>query len=59
MYAKYGVKECWIVDPVAKNIEVMCLGSGGYKLHGIFFIDDVLTSPLIEGFSMNLTEIFE
>lgn len=59
MYAKYGVKEYWIVDPVAKNIEVMSLGSEGYKLYGIFFIDDVLTSPLIEGFSLRLSEVFE
>ncbi len=58
LYAKHGVKEYWIVDPITKNIEVLSLGSEGYKLFGIFFIDDVLSSPLIEGFSLPLQEVF-
>ena len=58
IYSKYGVKEYWIVDPVGKNIEVMTSGSKGYKLHAIFLNDEVLTSPLIEGFSLPLKEVF-
>jgi len=58
IYSEYGVKEYWIVDPVGKNIEVMTLGTEGYKLHAIFLNDEVLTSPLIEGFSLPLKEVF-
>ncbi len=58
IYSKYGVQEYWIIDPVGKNIEVMTLGSEGYKLHAIFLNDEVLTSPLIQGFSLSLKEVF-
>ncbi len=58
IYSKYGVKEYWIVDPVEKNIEVMIQGHEGYKLHAIFLNDEVLTSPLIEGFLLPLKEVF-
>ena len=58
IYSEYGVKEYWIVDPVGKNIEVMIQGHEGYKLHAIFLNDEVLTSPLIEGFSLPLKEVF-
>lgn len=52
------MKEYWIVDPVGKNIEVMIQGHEGYKLHAIFLNDEVLTSPLIEGFLLPLKEVF-
>lgn len=58
IYSKYGVKEYWIVDPVGKNIEVMIQGHEGYKLHAIFLNDEVLTSPLMEGFLLPLKEVF-
>ena len=58
IYSRYGVKEYWIVDPVGKNIEVMTVGSKGYTLHAIFLNDEVLTSPLIQGFSLPLKEVF-
>ena len=58
LYSKYGVKEYWIVDPVGKNIEVMTHGSEGYQLYAIFLNDEFLISPLIEGFSLPLKEVF-
>lgn len=59
LYARHGVREYWIVDTEAKKIEVMTLGDNGFELFGIFFIDDTLSSPLIEGFSLSLREVFE
>lgn len=59
LYAGHGVREYWIVDPAAKKVEVMIPGSKGYNLHGIFFREDTLTSPLIEGLSLPLREVFE
>lgn len=59
LYAKHGVKEYWIVDPVAKKIEVMTSGGKGFELFGIFFLENTLTSPGLEGFSLPLREVFE
>ena len=58
LYSKFGVREYWIVDPVGKNIEVMTQSDKGFKLFAAFSNDDVLTSPLIEGFSLPLTAVF-
>lgn len=58
LYSRYGVKEYWIVDPVGKMIEVVFQGDKGLKLFAVFSNDDVLTSPLIEGFTLPLAEVF-
>lgn len=58
LYARHGVKEYWIVDPVGKQIEVLLLKSHAFVLHGIFLIDDRLTSPLLPGFDLPLETVF-
>ena len=35
MFARYGVREYWIVDPAGESIEVYELGSGGYELTAV------------------------
>src|SRR5581483_9247689 len=59
LYAKHGVSEYWIVDPVGTKIEVLLLESQAYGLHGIFMNDDCLSSPLLAGFDLPLTSAFE
>ncbi len=58
LYALHGVKEYWLVDTDAKNITVMFLGEQGYEITGIYGEGQTLTSPTLEGFSLNLAEIF-
>ncbi|MBQ9478407.1 MAG: Uma2 family endonuclease [Selenomonadaceae bacterium] len=36
-YAKYGVKEYWIVDPANKSVEVYLLKDGAYDLDNIYY----------------------
>ena len=59
LYATHGVKEYWIVDPLTKSVEVMTISTKGFKLYGIFLKEDTLTSPLIDGLSIPLKEVFE
>lgn len=56
LYAKYGVKEYWIVDPEEKSIEVSTLGKKGFKTIGIYKTS--LQSPLLKGLFIDLSEIF-
>jgi Uma2 family endonuclease len=58
LYAKYGVKEYWIVDPEAKTIEVLTLGERGYERAGVYTEGEVLRSPLLAGLQIPLDEIF-
>src|SRR5437762_7573682 len=58
LYGKYGVKEYWIVD--SENREVIVLRLQGQLLEEIakFTIDDQLTSPLLAGFQLKVSTIF-
>lgn len=58
LYAKHGVKEYWQVDTDAKTIMVLLLGENGYELADIYGEGQALTSPTLEGFTLNLDEIF-
>jgi Uma2 family endonuclease len=58
LYAQHDVKEYWLVDPEDMTIIVLCLGEGGYAEAATYTVGQTLTSPALEGFSVNLDEIF-
>ncbi|MCY3544857.1 MAG: Uma2 family endonuclease [Chloroflexi bacterium] len=58
LYARHGVKEFWLVDTDARNITVMLLHENGYEIVGIYGEGQTLTSPTLEGFTLNIGEIF-
>lgn len=58
LYAKHGIKEYWLVDPEAKNIEVMILKEEGYQTISLFTSSDTLTSPTFPKLSLPLSNIF-
>ena len=58
LYAKYGVKEYWIADPVHKMVSVMLLKDGILELAGTYVEGDTVTSTALEGFSVGVSEIF-
>ena len=57
LYARYGVIEFWIVDPVAKTITVLLRGESRFEVSGVFGEGQSLYSPTLEGFSVALEEI--
>jgi len=58
-YAKAGVTEYWIVDLVDKTVELLREAERGDYTQSVRFAErDILTSHLIEGFSLSLTELF-
>lgn len=58
LYAKYGVKEYWLVDPETKTIEVLRLAERGYIRDGLYKEGEMLTSSLLKGLRIDLKEIF-
>jgi len=58
LYARHGIKEFWLVDTDAKNITVMLLREDGYEIIGIHGEGQALASPTLEGFTLDLNEIF-
>lgn len=57
-YEAAGVREYWIADPEAQAIEVLALEHAAYVRHGLFRRPDKLTSRVLEGFELALTEVF-
>ncbi|MBT9163719.1 MAG: hypothetical protein DDT24_00639 [Chloroflexi bacterium] len=58
IYARYGVREYWIVDPEARTIEVTKLGEKDLETVKVYGEGESLKSPLLEGLSMKLDEVF-
>ena len=59
LFARYGVREYWIVDPVAARIEVRVLQRDGtYRLDADLTGDATARSPSFEGLSFEAAEIF-
>ena len=58
LYAEYGVREYWLVDPEARTITVLLLTQDDYAEKALYTDGQTLTSSTLEGFSANLDEIF-
>jgi Uma2 family endonuclease len=57
-YARIGVPEYWIVDPLNRSIDVLTLEGDHYRSVGVFQGDDSLTSPLLPGISAPAQRFF-
>lgn len=57
-YARGGVREYWVVDPLINSVEIYALEAGIYHLLGIFRQDDILPSWVIKDFSVRANQLF-
>ncbi|MDH4154941.1 MAG: Uma2 family endonuclease [Nitrospira sp.] len=60
LYERYGVREYWIVDPELETIKIHRLTDQGYVRAPELTHEahDSLSSPLLPGFQMPLTDLF-
>ncbi len=58
LYERFGVLEYWMADPVADTVAVLRLEDGRFVSSGVYGIEDNLTSPLLPGLTIDLSEIF-
>ncbi len=60
VYAEHGVREYWIVDPDARRAWVMTRSeAGGFDEAGNYGVGDALESVVLEGFDLDLAEVFQ
>ena len=58
LYARFGVREYWIVDPGEEFVEIYCLKDNVYALWKSFSKNETLESPMFPDFRIELTTIF-
>ncbi|MCY3788493.1 MAG: Uma2 family endonuclease, partial [Gemmatimonadetes bacterium] len=58
LYANHGVNEYWMVDTTAKDITILLLGERGYEVVDTYGEGETLTSPTLQGFTLNIGDIF-
>ncbi|SFE18692.1 Endonuclease, Uma2 family (restriction endonuclease fold) [Lentibacillus persicus] len=56
-YAKYGIAEYWLVDPVQKALEQYTLNGKHYDLKEIYQEDETVTSPRVQCVSFSMNDI--
>lgn len=59
VYERFGVREYWLVDPVKKSFEIYSLINDRFKLTSYLEGDGILKSNLLEGFEMDIEQLFE
>lgn len=57
-YAKFGVKEYWIVEPISEVIEISKLQNDIFASAGKFRNDDEITSALLPSLSFRARDVF-
>lgn len=58
-YELLGVREYWIVDPMAERVLVFLAEGGAFRQEAELSGDDVLTTPLLPGLEIPLRELFQ
>ena len=60
LYGRHGVREYWVVDPGTETVEVLVAGDEvqGLSLQATYSVAQTLVSPLLEGLTIDLQEIF-
>ena len=58
LYSKHGVREFWLADPQTEIVWVLLPNEDSPKVTAIYGKGDTLTSPMLEGFTLDLDQIF-
>jgi len=59
LYGKYDVQEYWVVDAENSSVLVFRLQADGLEEVSILRNDDQITSPLLPGFQLKLSDVFK
>ena len=58
LYAKYGVKELWMVDPQTLLLWQLMLRGDAFEIAGVFGAGESFDSPTLGGFTIDLSKVF-
>lgn len=58
VYERYGAREYWIVDPEEEVVEIYLNREGRFVLHQQVDRQGLVTSAILDGFSLEAAELF-
>ena len=58
LYARFGVREYWLVQPHPAVIEVLQLAGGDYRIAGAYTDAETLSSPTFPELALDLSAVF-
>ena len=58
-YLRYGVRECWIVDPQERTLEVLQAGDTDFETVRVYPEGTTATSPILEGIQVEVDRLFD
>ena len=58
LYARHGVKEYWLIDPINRIIWLMLLRRGVLEIVGTYGEGDTVSSTALAGFSVKVDDLF-
>jgi Uma2 family endonuclease len=59
LYEANGVKEYWIVSPTEQTLQLNILTNGRFVPSRLFTRGDIVASGILNGFTLDLNEVFE
>ncbi|HZF11542.1 MAG TPA: Uma2 family endonuclease, partial [Thermoanaerobaculia bacterium] len=57
-YERFGVLEYWLVDPLRRTVRIFRRSGTGFAAPQELSAMDILTTPLLPGFEIRVSEIF-
>ena len=58
-YQKIGVREGWLVSPEAETIEMLRISSSEITTTGLYGVHDKLSSEVLKGLDLQVSEVFK
>ena len=57
-YLRYGVRECWIIDPQERTLEALRAGNTEFETVRVYPEGATATSPILEGIQVEVDRLF-
>lgn len=58
LYARFGVKEYWIVDPANRSVEILTLEDKRFAVHSIAAETGLVESKVLAGLAVDVASVF-
>ena len=58
-YARLGVRECWLISPEGRTVEVLALADDAWRRAALHGIGDDIQSEVLEGVEVGVSQLFE